>query len=230
MRWSEPSQQGGNGNSSSQHHVHRPHPGAATESAVTNAGAANGAPTIKNHSVTYFNGFLYCFGGYDGRRNHMTLLLYSLAEQRWIRSHHIATPSSTTEIGDETEKTMASLSLLPASELSGGGGAISENNENSTIAIAASTSAGLHHLPDEGGISGSAASAPSFYGLGSAGDQTIVVQGTPPPGRNGHSATLAVDPDDEDAGRIIIIGGWLGTGPLAASDMHCWWSEVRASS
>jgi hypothetical protein len=34
------------------------------------------------------------------------------------------------------------------------------------------------------------------------------------------SATLATDPDDEDIGRIIIIGGWLGTGPLAASDMH----------
>jgi BTB/POZ domain/Kelch motif/Galactose oxidase, central domain len=46
------------------------------------------------------------------------------------------------------------------------------------------------------------------------------VTGNPPPGRNGHSATLATDPDDEDNGRIIIIGGWLGTGPLAASDMH----------
>lgn len=34
------------------------------------------------------------------------------------------------------------------------------------------------------------------------------------------SATLATDPDDDDIGRIIIIGGWLGTGPLAASDMH----------
>jgi Kelch motif len=47
------------------------------------------------------------------------------------------------------------------------------------------------------------------------------VRGSPPPGRNGHSATLAVDPDDEENGRIIIIGGWLGTGPLAANDTHC---------
>lgn len=47
-----------------------------------------------------------------------------------------------------------------------------------------------------------------------------MVTGTPPPGRNGHSATLAADPGDEENGRIIIIGGWLGTGPLAASDMH----------
>jgi hypothetical protein len=23
-------------------------------------------PTIKNHSVTHFNGYLFCFGGYDG--------------------------------------------------------------------------------------------------------------------------------------------------------------------
>jgi len=32
-------------------------------------------------------------------------------------------------------------------------------------------------------------------------------------GRNGHTATLA----DR---KIFIIGGWLGSGPLAASDMH----------
>ena len=48
----------------------------------------------------------------------------------------------------------------------------------------------------------------------------IWVTGTPPPGRNGHSATLVVDPDDDENGRIFIIGGWLGTGPLAASDLH----------
>jgi hypothetical protein len=98
------------------------------------------APTIKNHSVTHFGGYLFCFGGYDGRRNHMTLLLYSIAEQRWIRPH---------QQGDSA---------------------------------------------------------------------VVVVQGTPPPGRNGHSATLAVD--DEENAKIVIIGGWLGTGPLAASDMH----------
>lgn len=32
---------------------------------------------------------LYCFGGYDGRRNHLTLLLYSIEEKRWIRPHHL---------------------------------------------------------------------------------------------------------------------------------------------
>ena len=109
-----------------------------------------GAPTIKNHSVTHFNGYLYCFGGYDGRRNHLTLLLYSIRDQRWIRPHHV------------------------------GGG-------------------------EQGNF---------------LGDTSVMVSGTPPPGRNGHSATLATDPDDEENGRIIIIGGWLGTGPLAASDMH----------
>lgn len=109
-----------------------------------------GAPTIKNHSVTHFKGNLYCFGGYDGRRNHMTLLMYSIQERRWFRPHHV-----------------------------GGGG-------------------------DQG----------------FPGDTNVLVTGTPPPGRNGHSATLAIDADDEENGRIIIIGGWLGVGPLAASDMH----------
>jgi len=111
------------------------------------------APTIKNHSVTHFNGYLYCFGGYDGSKNHDTMLLYSIAEERWIRPHHVGHPED-----------------LPGAY-------------NPT-------------------------------------DTSIMVTGNPPPGRNGHSATLAADPDDEENARIIIIGGWLGTGPLAASDMH----------
>jgi hypothetical protein len=113
---------------------------------------SDGPPTIKNHSVTHFNGFLYCFGGYDGHHNHMTLLLYSLKHQVWIR------PQS----------------------------------EEETEGIVMRNPLGID----------------------------VQVSGTPPPGRNGHTATLATDPGDEDSGRIIIIGGWLGSGPLAASDMH----------
>ncbi|GAX29211.1 ankyrin repeat and BTB/POZ domain-containing protein 2 [Fistulifera solaris] len=118
------------------------------------------APTIKNHSVTHFNGYLFCFGGYDGRRNHMTLLIYHIAEERWIRPQQ----------------------------------ALSDGN--------------LEFRIDESSMNNNPQSNNS----------TIVVQGSPPPGRNGHSATLAVD--DEENAKIVIIGGWLGTGPLAASDMH----------
>ncbi|CAJ1365241.1 unnamed protein product, partial [Effrenium voratum] len=39
------------------------------------------------------------------------------------------------------------------------------------------------------------------------------VLGQKPSGRNGHSATLL-------GGQILILGGWLGNGPLAAGDMH----------
>jgi hypothetical protein len=42
---------------------------------------------------------------------------------------------------------------------------------------------------------------------------TQKVAGKAPPGRNGHTATLA-------EGKLFIIGGWLGSGPLAASDVH----------
>ena len=35
----------------------------------------------------------------------------------------------------------------------------------------------------------------------------------PPSGRNGHTATLIDD-------QIFIIGGWLGSGPFAADDLH----------
>lgn len=126
------------------------------------------APTIKNHSVTHFNGYLFCFGGYDGRRNHMTLLIYSIAEERWIRPQ--LQQQQSLEVG------------IPGSATS-----INNNNNNNME---------LFHMADH----------------------SIVVQGSPPPGRNGHSATLAMD--DEENAKIVIIGGWLGTGPLAASDMH----------
>jgi len=42
-----------------------------------------------------------------------------------------------------------------------------------------------------------------------------VVGGEKPSGRNGHSATLL--PKEE---QILILGGWLGNGPLAAGDIH----------
>jgi len=87
-------------------------------------------PTIKNHSVTYYEHFLYCFGGYDGRMNHSNLVIFDLVNKSWF-------------------------------------------------------------------------------------DGDAWVKGSPPPGRNGHTATLATE-----SGKIIIIGGWLGSGPLAASDMH----------
>ena len=123
---------------------------------------SSSAPMIKNHSVTFFNNYLYTFGGYNGRHNHNTLMMYSIADKKWIRPLHIGAD--------------------------GGGGnpnniAYRNNNNNPN-------------------------------------DSTIVVHGTPPPGRNGHTATLATDPDDEEGverAKIIVIGGWLGSGPLAAN-------------
>jgi len=117
----------------------------------------------------------------------MTLLLYSIAEKRWIRPHHV------------------------------------NNNANAMEAAPVAGAAGA--VPVGQGGNGAAAAAAGGGAGGFMGDPSIIVQGTPPPGRNGHSATLAADPDDnaeegEENGRIIIIGGWLGTGPLAASDMH----------
>lgn len=41
------------------------------------------------------------------------------------------------------------------------------------------------------------------------------VNGLKPSGRNGHSATLL-----HGGAQILILGGWLGNGPLAAGDMH----------
>lgn len=42
---------------------------------------------------------------------------------------------------------------------------------------------------------------------------TLETSGYQPNGRNGHTATLIDD-------KIYIIGGWLGSGPFAADDLH----------
>ena len=137
------------------------------------------APMIKNHSMTHFNGYLFCFGGYDGRRNHSTLLLYSIAEQRWIRPLH-ESPNVPFAPHPGRHNNVEVPDFPPLAAAGNGGG---------------------------GGIAGEDISS-------------IVVRGTPPTGRNGHTATLVADEDDEENAKIVIIGGWPGTGPLAASDMH----------
>ena len=85
-------------------------------------------PSKKNHSTTLHASAnkLYVFGGYDGKKNHNTISVYSIDSKQW-----------------------------------------------STL-----------DLPN----------APS--------------------GRNGHTATLI------DNRRVFIIGGWLGSGPFAANDLH----------
>lgn len=170
--------------------------GTATPAGTTNELPIHAAPTIKNHSATEFRNLLICFGGYDGRRNHMTLLIYSLVEKRWIRPVH----TQNSPHGGRPFDAPASLDRALDHPHHGNPAALPppNNNNNSNASLASS---------------GSAAGGGSLL-------HPIWVTGTPPPGRNGHSATLVVDPDDDENGRIFIIGGWLGTGPLAASDLH----------
>jgi BTB/POZ domain/Kelch motif/Galactose oxidase, central domain len=171
--------------------------------------SSSAAPTIKNHSVTHFGRYLYCFGGYDGRRNHMTLLLYDLKLRRWIRPTHenSSSSSSSSAVSNANPNFMVERSLND--EFHAIDGNINNNilHNHGDIDESAADDVGA----------AAAAAAGVVGGLGGSSD-AIIVQGTPPPGRNGHSATLAAE--DEDNGRIFIIGGWLGTGPLAASDMH----------
>lgn len=174
-----------------------------------NSNNNNSAPTIKNHSVTHFNGYLFCFGGYDGRRNHMTLLVYKIDEQRWIRplQYHPAAA--------------AAPAAMPYDHTGGGGCGGAANNHllgNSSFGEDInnnSSNSAINNNNNNNNMNHAAGSIGNIMG-----DPTIIEQGTPPPGRNGHSATLAADDDDAEHAKIVIIGGWLGTGPLAASDMH----------
>mmetsp|Transcript_31052 Transcript_31052/g.50700 ORF Transcript_31052/g.50700 Transcript_31052/m.50700 type:complete len:773 (+) Transcript_31052:48-2366(+) len=131
-------------------------------------GGGNGTPTtpqIKNHSVTYHRGYLYCFGGYDGRRNHQTLLIYSLREGRWI------TPAGT------------------------------GNNNGVSVGVGVGGNNNRQHNNDT--------------------REHFTVRGVPPPGRNGHTATLATCRSSRSRRRrrnLIANGNNNNADNAAASD------------
>jgi len=41
------------------------------------------APAIKNHTATLIGGFIYVYGGYDGRRNHSSLHALDVSNWTW---------------------------------------------------------------------------------------------------------------------------------------------------
>jgi len=291
---------GGNDQRHNPHHNHAP--GGANVGghgvADNGLGGTLGAPTIKNHSVTYFNDHLYCFGGYDGRRNHNLLLLYHIKEHRWIRPQTVeedgfnntrniidsesnndavahgnrqgitstGTSTSSTSISNSNSTNQRRESDFERDDADENSTNVIENengedngdgNEND-IAIDDSDHGASNQIDQSQEARDRLQPLPQrlvafnnnlydrnnlprnnndglYPGIGDGHDRrndntcAYTVTGNPPPGRNGHSATLATDEDDDNdddehrgdvTGRIIVLGGWLGQGPLAASDMH----------
>ncbi|KAL7482436.1 hypothetical protein ACHAW6_008105 [Cyclotella cf. meneghiniana] len=214
-------------------------------------------PTIKNHSVTHHAGHLYCFGGYDGRRNHQTLLVYSLKEKRWLsssntngrtpeyvvrgvpppgRNGHTATlavkrrrrrrTTTTTDengIGEEgwMERQLRGMHV-------GGDG-----QEEKVLGISLSmsmdsinSSSGEHNLMSYDSSDGNHVASQTSDRLSmphsnpndtlSQNDSTHTHNHHPQPQTT--QTQLEEEEEEEEDAQIIIIGGWLGSGPLAASD------------
>jgi len=253
---------------------HNPHHNHAPGGSENGLGGSLGAPTIKNHSVTYFNDHLYCFGGYDGRRNHNLLLLYNIRDHRWIRPHAVQEDdfnSTRSNIDGDNNASVARVNRPESSNTSNNNiitrrrvvnFEVDDDDEESNADAAENENiednSDAHENDDDNDDSSESAQRTNqlqnvrnnhqqipqqhpvamdhdLYNRSNGHDlmninpYAYTVTGTPPPGRNGHSATLATDEDDDDdddeprdnvTGRIIVLGGWLGQGPLAASDMH----------
>lgn len=191
-------------------------------------GGIGTTPTIKNHSVTYHRGLLYCFGGYDGRRNNQTLLIYSLREGKWIAPTE---PSSNGGFGGGRSVGVGAggSNNAPGRHEMFGAGAPQYNvcppgRNGHTATLATSRRRGArgrrnHDLnaaehPVDGEIIGSHADEDSDSLDGGEnmqdGDAMPVI-----PINDEHNA-MDTDDDDEEA-QIIIIGGWLGSGKTAES-------------
>ena len=136
----------------------------------------------------------------------MTLMIYSLLEKRWRRVEHTSPAPGNAGRGGALPVAPGVGDHHPMHIAMGGG-----MEERGAAAAAAAAAANRADRDGSGGRSG--------FGGGVLPPGRLFVSGTPPPGRNGHTATLATTGSGENA-RIVIIGGWLGTGPLAAHDMH----------
>lgn len=136
----------------------------------------------------------------------MTLMVYSLVEKRW---RHVNQSSTSSGSGSGSNNSGGNGG---GNNRGIGNGVPSFGDDSAISPEMNSVVSGMNEraAADSGRVSGGGILRPG----------RLSVTGTPPPGRNGHTATLATSGPSGDNARIVIIGGWLGTGPLAASDMH----------
>lgn len=247
-----------------------PENGGSNNSNNSGAPMAPSTPQIKNHSVTYHRSYLYCFGGYDGRRNHQTLLIYSLREQRWItpsitgigmnglgggndgahyftvhgtpppgRNGHtatLATCRSSRRNRINGQRARNYLQVNPndidfnhnsgnSNSQGGESGHPSEAEEVVDQALAElaeaidAMDAELENHSSKNANDNSQGgdddnSQPNSYEHNPNEDMDDDANNN-----NQQQMEENEDMDDDEDAQIIIIGGWLGSGPLAASDM-----------
>ena len=206
--------------------------------------------------VTYHDSHLYCFGGYDGRRNHQTLLIYSLKEKRWLLGQNS---------GDRAEYSVrgapppgrnghtATLALRgrqrrntddAASDIAMNGSLIADTIarvEDSIDEDLIAEMRGVNIMNTDQELVRNDSEIPSLDSnehniFNTEGHSKLLEQDSYegndtspklPPHQNPNETLLDQSnqnennqlflSEDEDA-QIIIIGGWLGSGPLAASD------------
>ena len=253
MRWSEAPIPDGNGNDG------------------INNNNNNGTPTtpqIKNHSVTWHRGYLYCFGGYDGRRNHQTLLIYSLRDQCWMtpsagvvvnnsnqhftvrgnpppgRNGHTATlacssrrsrqqrrqqrnnnnnrnvddvmnnddnQEAANQRPSDAEVVVDQALAELAQNIDAMDAALENNNSNNNDPVMNSSDAPLNANENENSQSGDNVNPMDADDNNNNNNDNEQQQQ--------QQMEEDDDEDDDEDAQIVIIGGWLGSGPLAANDM-----------
>lgn len=189
-----------------------------SEPSLPEDGGIGTTPTIKNHSVTFYRGLLYCFGGYDGRRNNQTLLIYSLREGKWIAPSDPSVNSSAVKNSARHEQ-FEQYNVPPG-----------RNGHTATLATSRRSRRNNNHFnfnadnlqqqqqqqqPDDVRNEHAAAAmneddpqAADYDGGGEnmqGGDAVLPINGE-------NSMDTDDDDDDDEDAQIFIIGGWLGSG------------------
>ena len=182
-----------------------------SEPSLPEDGGIGTTPTIKNHSVTFYRGLLYCFGGYDGRRNNQTLLIYSLREGKWIAPTDPNLNNNSSRHNDPLGNSShfgAQYNVPPGRN---GHTATLATSRRSRSSVRARGNDNFNFInaddnmqqqqPDDADLQ------PAEYDGGGENMQGGDVMPNMPLNEEN-----SMDTDDEEDAQIFIIGGWLGSG------------------
>ena len=188
-----------------------------SEPSLPEDGGIGTTPTIKNHSVTFYRGLLYCFGGYDGRRNNQTLLIYSLREGKWIAPTDPSVNRLDAVKNSSRHDQFEQYNVPPG-----------RNGHTATLATSRRARRNDNHFnfnadnlqqqqqqqqqqPDDehsaAAMNENDSQAADYDGGGEnmqGGDAVLPI--------NGENSMDTDDEDDDEDAQIFIIGGWLGSG------------------
>ena len=183
-----------------------------SEPSLPEDGGIGTTPTIKNHSVTFYRGLLYCFGGYDGRRNNQTLLIYSLREGKWIAPTDPSLNNSSRHNNDPNQ--FGAQYNVPPGRNGHTATLATSRRSRSSVRARGNDDNDFNFNADNMQQQQQPNDVRDEHAESQAADGENMQGGDVMPNMplNEENSMETDDDDDDEDAQIFIIGGWLGSG------------------